>query len=486
MTSILEKIKRTYNILQRYYDTRPDTRKKWKSSVIAELISLICSQNTTNQWSSLMYTAILSKWPNKNGCEPDWNNVGDTDQTVLEITLRNGPYFRTKARHILTVIRTVRLRFATDDRNAWVDAFDIWCESNKTEVVREYLLSLSGIGRKTSACVLLYRLRRVDFAIDTNILRIGTRLGWFEKINLKPQDSMSTTKRPSFARRQPEGLKKFANKAHRFILDELDEIKGSKDVETLFQAHFILMLHGEVSCYASKPKCHECPVQSICPAANVHVRGAIQTKMKKQKSIRVFKIFPKVPNSIRFVDSRENVADVRGALVYLDESEEARLRRFIGLRRHHRTRFVARLFVTPSSMFQNTFPMRGTHFLPNEVFLHRQRVSVDLESFFNISNRLHVRIIQLGASARTLYANTLPKQSSCRVFSGKFVCLREVTTDRRLDRLDLNLESSRKSICNSVLSGLVNHVVRNEENATLKKQREVLMRLRRMSLHDTF
>ena len=92
MTSILEKIKRTYKILEKYYDTKPDTREKWTSSVVSELISLICSQNTTNQWSSLMYTSILSRWPSKYGGEPDWNSVGEADQSIIEIAF-NGPYF---------------------------------------------------------------------------------------------------------------------------------------------------------------------------------------------------------------------------------------------------------------------------------------------------------------------------------------------------------------------------------------------------------
>ena len=245
------------------------------------------------------------------------------------------------------------------------------------------------------------------------------------------------------------------------------------------------MLHGEVSCYTSKPKCSECPLQSICPAAKSNVQvAAIPSKMNT-KSIRVFKIFP-TSGSIRFVNHQEDIA-FENALVFLDTSEEARLRRVIGLRHHRdKTRFIARLFVTPESVFSNTFPMRGTHFLPNEVFLHSQRVSIDLESFLRKdkkkSNRLCVRIIQLGASAKSLYANTLPKRSSssCRVFTGKFVCLREVTSDRRLDRLDLDFENSRNNICENVLSGLVDHVVRNENNEKLKKQRRVLMRLRRL------
>jgi len=511
-----ERIKETLNILEKFYDARPDIRDKWKSSVVAELVALIvssyfvsrtdnnilsfvyfshafeqtiahthtqCSQNTTNQWSALMYTSILSRWPSRTNAEADWDMVV-RDQSLVEIALRNGPYFRIKAKHIVNVIKTIRARFWTDSKTKknWVNAFDMWCESNETQIVRTYLQSLPGIGRKTAACVLLYRLRRVDFAIDTNILRIGTRLGWFQGMNLKPEDSIVTSRKPRSFARKPEGLKKFANRAHEFVLNQLAIDVEQADVETLFQAHFLIMLHGEVCCYSSKPKCMQCPLEASCPAkiAQDHHRRLL-IKPTKTKTIQVFKIFPSSKDSIRF--HHHNVPAQHEYLVYLDKEEKARLRRLLGLRHTPSlmTRFSARVFVTPDATFQYRFPMRGTHFLPNEVFLHSESVTVDLKSFLKENRKkLSIRAIQLGNSARSLYANTSPRTSATRVFSGKFVCVRQVNSDLRLERLDMNFQTFSMNICREVLSGLVNHVVRNEENEVLRKQRKILMRMRKM------
>ena len=52
----------------------------------------------------------------------------------------------------------------------------------ETEAIRSWLLGFAGIGEKTAACVLLYKMKRLDFAVDANVLRIGTRLGWFDSI----------------------------------------------------------------------------------------------------------------------------------------------------------------------------------------------------------------------------------------------------------------------------------------------------------------
>ena len=57
-----------------------------------------------------------------------------------------------------------------------------------TPRLRKYLLSLKGVGPKTAACVMLYRMRRHDFAVDTNILRISTRLGWHAPMGIDPDE----------------------------------------------------------------------------------------------------------------------------------------------------------------------------------------------------------------------------------------------------------------------------------------------------------
>ena len=41
-------------------------------------------------------------------------------------------------------------------------------------------MGFNGISGKSVACLLLYRMGRVDFAVDANVLRIMTRLGWLK------------------------------------------------------------------------------------------------------------------------------------------------------------------------------------------------------------------------------------------------------------------------------------------------------------------
>jgi len=52
--------------------------------------------------------------------------------------------------------------------------------------VRTYLMAISGISGKSVACLLLYRMNRLAFAVDANVLRLMTRLGWLKKLNILP------------------------------------------------------------------------------------------------------------------------------------------------------------------------------------------------------------------------------------------------------------------------------------------------------------
>ena len=82
-----------------------------------------------------------------------------------------------------------------------------------TGAIREYLMGISGLSSKSVACarmrshrlitspssplmwctdmctracrcLLLYRMGRVDFAVDANVLRVMTRLGWLKRIGM--------------------------------------------------------------------------------------------------------------------------------------------------------------------------------------------------------------------------------------------------------------------------------------------------------------
>ena len=53
-----------------------------------------------------------------------------------------------------------------------------------SDEIRKYLMAFNGLSGKSVACLLLYRMGRVDFAVDANVLRVMCRLGWLKTIGI--------------------------------------------------------------------------------------------------------------------------------------------------------------------------------------------------------------------------------------------------------------------------------------------------------------
>lgn len=157
----------------------------WQTSVLGTLVGLICAQNTTNSFSAVMYNNLITLEPNSTGLEPNWDKLRQRDPLTLQNALSCGPFYRLKSKMIIKLLGQVFAQFGTtslevlEDRNVW----------NNTKV-RTLLLSYTGIGVKTTSCMMLYRLRRLSFAVDTNILKIGARLGWFVSIGVHPSEAL--------------------------------------------------------------------------------------------------------------------------------------------------------------------------------------------------------------------------------------------------------------------------------------------------------
>ena len=96
---------------------------------------------------------------------------------------------------------------------------------------REELVTLPGVGRKTANVVLSMAFGVPTMAVDTHILRIGTRIG------LAPAKT-------------PDDVEAILMK----IIPQ----------EFLFHAHHWLILHGRYTCVARKPKCESCIIADIC------------------------------------------------------------------------------------------------------------------------------------------------------------------------------------------------------------------------------
>ena len=96
---------------------------------------------------------------------------------------------------------------------------------------REELVTLPGVGRKTANVVLSMAFGQSTMAVDTHILRIGTRMG------------LAPAKTP--------------DEVEAILMKIIPE-------EFLYHAHHWLILHGRYTCVARKPKCEACIIADLC------------------------------------------------------------------------------------------------------------------------------------------------------------------------------------------------------------------------------
>jgi endonuclease III len=100
--------------------------------------------------------------------------------------------------------------------------------------VREELVKLPGVGRKTANVVLNMAFGEAAMAVDTHIFRIGNRL------------KLAPGKTPE---QVEAGLMRII------------------PPDYLFHAHHWLILHGRYVCKARKPECDACIIADLCKAA---------------------------------------------------------------------------------------------------------------------------------------------------------------------------------------------------------------------------
>lgn len=97
---------------------------------------------------------------------------------------------------------------------------------------REFLESLSGVGRKTASVVLGILFDIPSFAVDTHVYRVSKRLG----ITTMKDDVLKTEIK----------LKKY------FVEDEWNKINSQ------------MVLFGRYICTSKNPKCDKCHLKNIC------------------------------------------------------------------------------------------------------------------------------------------------------------------------------------------------------------------------------
>lgn len=195
-------------------------RRKPVQDPLDELLLTILSQSTNDRNRDRAWSALQKRYP-------DRATLLDDPPDILEDTIRIAGL----AGHKAAAIRAVLERLIDTTGEARLDHLDTMTDREALA----YLVSFSGIGVKTAACVLCFALRRDIIPVDTHVLRIARRLA------LVPENAT-------------------AKRTH----DVLNEMVPPGD---RYDLHLMLIDHGRETCTARAPECDRCVLIDLCPAA---------------------------------------------------------------------------------------------------------------------------------------------------------------------------------------------------------------------------
>lgn len=171
------------------------------------LISVVLSAQTTDKSVNKVTPLLFSKYP-------DPVSLASADETDVQEIIRTIGMYRTKAKNIIALSGKLALEF-----------------NGQVPGTMEELMSLPGVGRKTSNVVLAEGFGEQRIAVDTHVFRVSNRIGLAHE-----KDVLSTE----------EALMK-AIPSNRWT-----------------EAHHLLIFHGRRICSSQRPKCDTCPINEYC------------------------------------------------------------------------------------------------------------------------------------------------------------------------------------------------------------------------------
>ena len=188
---------------------------------LEELILTVLSQNTSDLNRDRAFAGMRARYPT-------WDLVATADEAELADAIRPGGLASTKAPRILAILETIRRREG--------GRLDLgWMRTAPDGEVRDYLMSLPGVGPKTAACVLAFALARPALPVDTHVFRVARRLGFLDS------RTGAAAAHEVLEAMVPPGLR--------------------------VPMHVGMIRLGRRICRPGRPACELCPLQQLCPTA---------------------------------------------------------------------------------------------------------------------------------------------------------------------------------------------------------------------------
>lgn len=171
------------------------------------LVATMLSARTRDEVTETVAAVLLRRFP-------DPRALAAAQPRQLERLLRRVGLYRAKSRHLVAMSRELLAR-----------------HGGRVPDRMEDLVALSGVGRKTAGCVLVYAFGKLALPVDTHVHRISNRLGWVR------------TRTPEQTER---ALLAIVPRRYQMWVNDL------------------FVHHGKTLCLPQRPRCAECPVRRYC------------------------------------------------------------------------------------------------------------------------------------------------------------------------------------------------------------------------------
>jgi len=207
--------KDVHQLLSEHYDV-----KNWwpKTGPLDVFVGAILTQQAN--WKNVQM-ALENLWDAGKLTLPD---LASMPRQELEELIKPSGFFRQKAGRLQTAARYILESYGS------IEAF----LSKPTNVLRQDLLSLKGIGKETADSIMLYGGKHPVLVVDAYTRRMGSRLGWF-------------------------GPKAGYDEMQEYLESRLD-----RGTELYQEFHAIIVEHCKTYCLP-KPLCGKCPLKHECP-----------------------------------------------------------------------------------------------------------------------------------------------------------------------------------------------------------------------------
>ncbi len=196
---------------------------------LSMLVEISLSHRTRDEQTDAAYAALKERYPT-------WEALRDAPTAEVEtiIASHNVRWPEVKAPRLQALLRRI-----TDERGQL--SLDFLRDLTTEEAVF-WLSQMEGVGPKTTACVLLFSLRKPILPVDTHVHRVSIRLGLI-------------------------GERTSADAAHVLLQALLP-----RDAQTIYNFHKGLLRHGQRVCVFEHPRCSKCVLTDLCDYYNTVVR----------------------------------------------------------------------------------------------------------------------------------------------------------------------------------------------------------------------